>query len=69
MLVLSRRVNETLMIGDDIAITIKSISKDQVKIGIEAPDDVAINRSEVYQKMLREHGAAVSLANKGEYDG
>ena len=48
MLVLTRREGESLIIGDDIIITVLNLDKKQVDLGISAPDDVAINREEVY---------------------
>ena len=53
MLVLTRRVGESLRIGDDIIVTILNLDKKQVDLGISAPDDVAINREEVYKKKQR----------------
>ncbi len=53
MLVLTRRLDESLRIGDDIKITILKLDKKQVDLGISAPDDVAINREEVYKKKQR----------------
>ncbi len=50
MLVLTRRLGETLLIGDNIKITVEKISKGQIKIGIEAPKDVVIAREEVQKK-------------------
>ncbi len=50
MLVLTRRQGESIVIGDDIIITILNLDKKQVDLGISAPDDVAINREEVYKK-------------------
>ena len=50
MLVLTRRKNESILIGDDIKITILKIDQRQVELGISAPFDVAINREEVYNK-------------------
>ncbi|MHC4270675.1 MAG: carbon storage regulator CsrA [Planctomycetota bacterium] len=49
MLVLSRKLGESLIIGDNIKITVEEISKGQIKLGIEAPKDVAICREEVYK--------------------
>ena len=53
MLVLTRRLDESIRIGDDIKITILNLDKKQVDIGISAPDDVAIKRAEVYKKKQR----------------
>jgi len=55
MLILTRRVDETLMIGDDVAITILEIRGNQVRIGVKAPRDVPVHREEVYKKI---HGTA-----------
>ncbi len=49
MLVLSRRPKEVIVIGDDIKVTIISVGRDQVRIGVEAPADVPVHRLEVYQ--------------------
>lgn len=50
MLVLSRRAGETLVIGDDIRITILTISGNQVRIGISAPKEIAVDREEVHER-------------------
>jgi carbon storage regulator CsrA len=50
MLVLTRRIGETLMIGDDISITILAVKGNQVRIGIQAPPSVSVYRAEVYSK-------------------
>lgn len=54
MLILTRRVGETFMIGDDIEITICSIRNSQARIGIQAPRDVSIHRKEVYDRINQE---------------
>lgn len=54
MLVLSRRLNETLIIGDDIKITVLSISGNQVRIGIDAPKEINVHREEVYLRIQAE---------------
>ena len=54
MLVLSRHRDESIMIGDDIVITIVDIKGDKVRLGIQAPKDVPIHREEVYQAIQRE---------------
>lgn len=51
MLILTRRVGETFVIGDDITITICSIRNSQARIGIQAPRDVSIHRKEVYDRI------------------
>lgn len=55
MLVLSRKKNETIMVGDDATITIVEIRGDKVKIGIEAPPSVSVDRREVREAKLRDN--------------
>ncbi|MBC7341676.1 MAG: carbon storage regulator CsrA [Clostridia bacterium] len=62
MLVLARKVNQTLVIGDNITITILGIEPDQVKLGISAPPHVSIHRLEVYEAIK----AANISASKAE---
>lgn len=54
MLILTRRVGESLMIGDDVSVTILGVKGNQVRIGITAPKDVAVHREEIYQRIRRE---------------
>lgn len=58
MLVLSRQRDETIVIGDSIRITIVEVRGDKVRIGIDAPKDVAVHRQEVYDAIKREVGEA-----------
>ncbi|WP_096156603.1 carbon storage regulator CsrA [Bacillus sp. FJAT-45066] len=58
MLVLSRKINEAIQIGDDIEIKVISISGDQVKLGIEAPNNIDIHRKEIYLSIQHENNAA-----------
>ncbi|MDY4280262.1 MAG: carbon storage regulator CsrA [[Pasteurella] mairii] len=51
MLILTRKVGESLLIGDDISVTILNIRGNQVKIGVEAPKDVSVHREEIYQRI------------------
>ena len=61
MLVLSRQRDETIMIGDDIELTIVDIRGDKVRIGIKAPASVAVHRKEVYDAIKRENEQAARL--------
>ena len=54
MLVLSRRTDESLFIGDDIKITVLDIRGGQVRIGITAPDSIKVHREEVYQRIIKD---------------
>lgn len=61
MLVLSRQRDETIMIGDDIELTVVDIRGDKVRIGIKAPARVAVHRKEVYEAIRRENEQAAAL--------
>jgi len=57
MLVLTRRKNESIVIGDNIVVMVVGIQRDKVRLGIEAPKDVAVNRREVYDAIKRSEGS------------
>lgn len=54
MLILTRRVGETLIIGDNVKVTVLGVRGHQVRIGIHAPKDVSVHREEIYQRILEE---------------
>lgn len=54
MLILTRRVGESLMIGDDINVTVLGIRGNQVRIGVNAPKNVAVHREEIYERIKHE---------------
>ncbi len=54
MLILTRRVGESLMIGDEVTVTVLGIRGNQVRIGVNAPKDVAVHREEIYEKIQHE---------------
>ncbi|HEX3047066.1 MAG TPA: carbon storage regulator CsrA [Bacillota bacterium] len=58
MLVLTRKLNESIMVGDDVKITIVDVKGDQVKLGITAPRQVAVHREEVYREIQKENQLA-----------
>lgn len=62
MLVLSRQRDETIMIGDDIELTVVDIRGDKVRIGINAPAHIAVHRKEIYEAIKRENMQAASLS-------
>jgi carbon storage regulator len=54
MLILTRRVGETVMIGDEVTITVLGVKGNQVRVGINAPKSVAVHREEIYERIKRE---------------
>ncbi len=54
MLILTRRMGERLMIGDDVSVTVLGVEGNQVRLGVDAPADVEVHREEIYKKILKE---------------
>lgn len=54
MLILTRRVGETLIIGDEVSVTVLGVKGNQVRIGVNAPRDVSVHREEIYQRIKTE---------------
>ena len=64
MLILSRKINEQIVIGDRIVITVVAIRGGNVRLGIEAPEDVPVHRQEVYDALCKQAGKAGALGGK-----
>jgi carbon storage regulator len=64
MLILTRRVGETLMIGDNVTVTVLGVKGNQVRIGINAPKDLPVHREEIYQRIKREQEGGTASDDK-----
>ena len=66
MLILTRRVGETVMIGDDVTVTVLGVKGNQVRVGINAPKNVAVHREEIFERIKREQQGEPSSGESGE---
>ena len=65
MLILTRRVGETVTIGDNVRVTVLGVKGNQVRLGIDAPKDIAVHREEIFER-IRQETQLVERSNHGE---
>jgi carbon storage regulator len=65
MLILTRRVGETVMIGNDVTVTVLGVKGNQVRVGVNAPRDVAVHREEIYERIKREENDGSGASTTG----
>ncbi len=66
MLILTRKVGERLMIGDDIAVTVLSVKGNQVRVGVQAPASIAVHREEIYDRIQNERNGQKVVSARGD---
>ena len=66
MLILTRRVGESLMIGDEVTVTVLGVKGNQVRVGVNAPKTVSVHREEIYERIQQEAGANGSMSEEAK---
>jgi carbon storage regulator len=66
MLILTRRVGETVVIGDEVEVTVLGVKGNQVRLGVNAPRDVSVHRQEIYERIRKEKGAENGASGSAE---
>ena len=61
MLILTRRVGESLMVGDDVTVTVLGVKRGQIRIGVNAPNEVPVHREEIYERIKAERHEKTAL--------
>lgn len=67
MLILTRRVGETVMIGNDVTVTVLGVKGNQVRVGVNAPKEIAVHREEIYERIKREAQQGGSQVVRGQF--
>ena len=68
MLILTRRVGETVMIGDEVAVTVLRVKGNQVRLGVNAPKSISVQREEIFQRIKREGDSTQNAGSAAESD-
>ncbi|HEY4644953.1 MAG TPA: carbon storage regulator CsrA [Steroidobacteraceae bacterium] len=67
MLILTRRVGETVMIGENVTVTVLGVKGNQVRVGVNAPKEIAVHREEIYERIKREAQSSGGQVVRGQF--